>query len=544
MLEGGRKMSLSTDELRVSDILKESTSLPFLFVGAGISMRYLSTMNWEGLLRHFASFVDSAPLAYEKFLNKARQNIQASGKEVTKNILNTTIADLIENEFNDNWFTDPRFEENRIKFHKFIRNGVSPFKLELSLHFKNIELNSFPKHYSRELSLLKQLGKKSIAGIITTNYDMLLNFLYPDSSTYIGQEELIFSQSFAINELYKIHGCCSEPSSIIINSQDYQNFERKNSYLAAKLMTIFVEHPIIFLGYSLEDENVQAIIKSIVECLSEEKLNMLRDRLIFVDWKPGHEGMSVFPYSRDFGYGKVINMTKIVTDSYEGLYNLILANKAKYPTKLIRRLKEDMYTLALTNDSPERILVMPMVDDEINVSDVEVVVGFGLVELGKQGYRGISPEQVYLDIVFDTQNFNNKLLVFETLPELLKQVAYSLPVFKYIAEFDYSILPEALQRFTNFTFDGNLANKSILKERAKWRISSIDEAISKAGTDLKRQIAFIKTLDEFSIDTNKLEIYLQEVLTSNVGILVNGDPFTKTNLKKLIKMLDYLKYKK
>lgn len=538
-------MTKSADELKISEILKGSTSLPFLFVGAGMSMRYLSAQNWEGLLRHFASFVDPTPLAYEKFLNKARQHIQTSGKEATKNILNTTIADLIENEFNDNWFTDPRFEDNRINHHGIIRTGVSPFKLEMALYFKNMDLDSIPEEYSKELLLLKRLGKKSIAGIITTNYDLFLNNLYPDYTTYIGQEELIFSQSYAINELYKIHGCSTEPSSIVINTQDYQNFEKKNTYLAAKLMTIFVEHPIIFLGYSLDDENVQSIIKAIVDCLSEEKLNMLRDRLIFVDWKSGHNGMSVYPYSRDFGYGKVISMTKIVTDSYEGLFSLILENKSKYPTKLIRRLKEDMYSLALTNDSTERILVMPMADEDINSTNVEVVVGFGLIELGKQGYRGISPEQVYLDIVFDTQNFNNKLLVFDAFPDLLKQVAYSLPVFKYIGEFDYETLPEALQRFTTYTFDKNLATKSILKARSKLRLSSIDEAIEKAGPDnIKRQINFIQTLDESKIDIQKLENYLKNVITTNEGILVSNDQYTKSSLKKLIKMLDYLKYKK
>lgn len=536
-------MALSVDELKISEILKGSTSLPFLFVGAGMSMRYLSTQNWEGLLRKFASFVDPTPLAYEKFLNKSRQIIQASGREATKNTINTTIADLIEIDFNDIWFTDPRFEDSRNKHQEIIRTGVSPFKLEMAQEFKNIDHNVVPEKYLKEISLLKRIGKKSIAGIITTNYDLFLDNLYPEFTTYIGQEELIFSQSYAINELYKIHGCCTNPSSIIINSQDYQNFEKKNSYLAAKLMTIFVEHPIIFLGYSLDDENVQSIIKAIVECLSEEKLNMLRDRLIFVDWAPGHEGMSVQPYSRDFGYGKVISMTKVMTDSYEGLYSLILENKSKYPTKLIRRLKEDMYSLALTSDSNERILVMPMADDDINSSDVEVVVGFGLLELGKQGYRGISAEQVYLDIVFDTQNFNNKLLVFETFPVLLKQVAYSLPVYKYIAEFDYKDLPDELERFTLYVFD-DLASNSILRDRAKLRLTSIDEAIEKAGPNVKRQLSFIQTLAESNMDIQKLELYLKEVLTSNEMILVNSDQYTKTTLKKLIKMLDFLKYKK
>ena len=37
---------------------------------------------------------------------------------------------------------------------------------------------------------------------------------------------------------------------------DYQKFHDKGKYLAAKLMTIFMEYPIIFMGYSLPSDDI------------------------------------------------------------------------------------------------------------------------------------------------------------------------------------------------------------------------------------------------------------------------------------------------
>ena len=50
------------------------------------------------------------------------------------------------------------------------------------------------------------------------------------------------------------------------------SFEKKNPYLAAKLLTIFTEHPIIFIGYSLTDENILKILNSIAQCLTSDNL--------------------------------------------------------------------------------------------------------------------------------------------------------------------------------------------------------------------------------------------------------------------------------
>ncbi len=43
-------------------------------------------------------------------------------------------------------------------------------------------------------------------------------------------------------------------------------------------MTIFVEYPILFLGYSLQDTNIQSILQSIMGCLTEPQIETLAQR--------------------------------------------------------------------------------------------------------------------------------------------------------------------------------------------------------------------------------------------------------------------------
>ncbi|WGV57769.1 SIR2 family protein [Brevibacillus brevis] len=531
-------------EKYLDQLLKQSESLPFLFVGSGMSLRYLSTKNWIGLLKHFANIVDKSEFSFKKYETRANQLLKEQYKGSTKNSLFTAIADLIEADFNTLWFEDERYSVSREQFKDEINSqGISPFKLEIAKFFRSVDLSILPEKYLNEIQLMKAIGNRSIAGIITTNYDLFIESVFPDYTAYIGQEELIFSPTYGIGEIYKIHGCCTNPSTIVLNTDDYAAFDKRNAYLAAKLMTIFVEHPIIFVGYSLDDENVQAIIKSIVDCLSEEKLIQLQDRLIFVEWKEGQKLMEIVPHTRDFGAGKAISMTKIITDSYEDIYRILAENKSKYSTRFFRRLKQDMYELTLTSQGTERIAVMPLSEELMQKEeDPQVVIGFGILELARQGYEGISAERIFKDVVFDRENYNIDLLVKHSLPAILKRVAYHLPVFKYLKDYNGDF-PFELERFRHFKFD-DLLNKTIKNNRISFRFNSIEDVISREPTSLSRQVRFIQTIEEEKMDIDRLKVYLQDVLTKHPGILSGKHTEAVSGMKKLIRMYDYLKYKK
>ncbi len=72
----------------------------------------------------------------------------------------------------------------------------------------------------------------------------------------------------------------------MLTKEDYDDYNSKNAYLAAKLITIFVEHPVVFIGYSLNDPNVQNLLETMMRSVGKNNkgLERLRNNLIFVEW--------------------------------------------------------------------------------------------------------------------------------------------------------------------------------------------------------------------------------------------------------------------
>ena len=157
-----------------------------------------------------------------------------------------------------------------------------------------------------ELAKLKELSNRSLAGIITTNYDRLLEVETEGYKSFVGQEELIFSALQGWAEIYKIHGSVTDPSTILITDKDYREFKEFSPYLTAKLMTIFMEYPIIFMVYSLTDPNIRIILEDLGKCLSKKNLEKLQRRFIYVEHKRGQEDVELFEHSVAIGVDHIL----------------------------------------------------------------------------------------------------------------------------------------------------------------------------------------------------------------------------------------------
>lgn len=519
---------------KLKEIFKSFDTAPVLFIGAGLSRRYLGLGNWETLLREMAKLTRDNELAYEMYSRRAKNEGFKVG-ELQK------IAELIEHDLSNVWYDQPKFEQSRKLYKDLAIAGVSPLKIEIAKYISDNSKNIDEK-YKHEIELFEKLGKKSIASVITTNYDNFIEDKLKEFSKYIGQEELIFSNIQGVGEIYKIHGCSSDPDSIVINEKDYIEFEENNAYLAAKILTIFLEHPIVFLGYSLGDKNIKGILKAIIKCLSKEKLEKLKKRLIFVEWNNADEKDEISTHSISFENEKSIEMTRIFIKDYSLLYKALLNNKFKYNTTLLRRLKEEIYELVLSNEPTAKMKVIGMNDDE-NLDKVEFVMGVGILsEFGKKGYSGLKVEELFEDILFNNGDFDPNLVVTQSLLILLKHNKGSVPIYKYIAMADVD-LPHDVVNELKDKYDG-LLSRTILnnKKRIEYKSKKLRDVIE--SNDPNKSLGIIPFLQQENIDVELLGDFLRSYYKLNPHIFSNGKSTDKTNFRRLVRIYDWLKYYK
>jgi hypothetical protein len=257
-----------------------------------------------------------------------------------------------------------------------------------------------------ELDLLKSAV---IEGVITTNYDLLLESVFPDFTVYSGQDALLFNTTYGVGEIFKIHGDANQPETIVLTEQDFERFNERNKYLAAKLLTIFVEHPVIFLGYSLTDPNVREILLNIAAVLTPENMEKLRDRLIFVQWSQEQvtdELTSTF-HAID---GNLIPIISIDVNDFKGVFGAASKLKPRIPSGILRRVKEQVYDLVSTSESKGSLLVRDL-EDDVDPSKVEIVIGVGVKQqLALQGLVGWDRKQVMLEVLQESLQGNTKAM--------------------------------------------------------------------------------------------------------------------------------------
>jgi hypothetical protein len=509
-------------QLALSDHLKKFPSLPFLFVGSGLSRRYLSLETWESLLRRFSKLTTKD---YEYFSSKANGNLPR-------------VATMLAMEFHEKWWKLAKYKSARDKWRATATKSDSPIKIEISTYIRGKRTDPDDAEMVSEIEAFQ---KANIDGIITTNWDLLLETIFPGFEVFKGQEELLFANPQSIAEIYKIHGCCTSPNSLVLTEQDYADFNERNPYLASKLLNVFIEHPVIFLGYSLSDENIIRILNSITSCLGAENLERLRDRLVFVQRAGGQSETfqsTVMPIG-----GKVLPVTVVKTDDFHAVFSALRHNKRKFPARVLRRLKSHIHELVKTNDPSGQLFVADL-DEESDGSKIEIVYGVGIAaRLGRMGYQPISREQLMRAVVFETPEMDAEQLLRYTLPDVLKH-SKNTPVFKYLRAAGYlnanemrldglapNLQKAASAVATTFISHGYL-HKTTTVRGHKCGVAGLADHY-----DVKHRLLFIPLLEPKAIAVSELK----DFLTANFDEMF-VDQGQRSQLAKLVCFYDYLAF--
>jgi hypothetical protein len=236
----------------ITETVRSMGCQPILFIGSGLARRYMNAPSWDELLAHLAAQCS----AIDKGLGFYRQSLKTPmriGEEFAR-LYQEWAWDAGRNEFPSAMFDDGVDSQAYLKFKvaEHLR-GLTPASLDaLGGPDQKDEIES--------------LCKIKPHAIITTNYDQMIELVFPDHQPIIGQQ-ILRGQQLSVGEIYKIHGSMEDHDSIVITQSDYDQFAKKKKFLSAKLLTFFNEHPLLFVGYSASDPNIKSILSDIDEAL-------------------------------------------------------------------------------------------------------------------------------------------------------------------------------------------------------------------------------------------------------------------------------------
>ena len=318
----------------VLENLVKHKKMPALFIGTGITKRYLTFCpNWDELLKMLAEKIGISDSAFAAQKNKLRNDYPT----ISRGVLQQKMASYLQNKLLlkiESGELNPlelfSKEENQCCI-----NGVDYFKMLVSKLLKYYELNQEKKE---ELELFKEISGK-ISLIFTTNYDSFLeDVVFPKFHVFTEQNQYYF-RSATYGEIYKIHGSIDNPNSIILCENDYKRFDDSLKLVSAKLLNALLDFPLIFLGYSLEDENIKKILSDFVNSFDDTILQKIKKSIILVSYDPNESNL-VEGDKQFSAKGRSIDITTIRTNNFSAIYRYIHELHPTATSYELRRYKQ------------------------------------------------------------------------------------------------------------------------------------------------------------------------------------------------------------
>lgn len=148
---------------------------------------------------------------------------------------------------------------------QIIRDGAVQADFNTTLRSK-FQIRPTPHH-----DLYQDLLLMDPKVIVTTNYD---EFLEKNFEHFSGDKEahsvsnhttkgLIDDLRSPIRSILKIHGCISNPGSVVLDRVSYFSAKRDNPGVFSTLSALMTVNTVLFLGYSVSDPDIQLILENI-----------------------------------------------------------------------------------------------------------------------------------------------------------------------------------------------------------------------------------------------------------------------------------------
>lgn len=521
--------------MNIKEFVGQFKSHPVLFVGTGLSLRYLNnSYNWDNLLKNICKIVHDNE---EKYLDIKAKHLVDNGVFDFPKIGGE--VEIIFNEFlGEN--RNGTLKHINDEYYASIEKGkpISRFKLYIASVLKSLDINPSKKD---EIELLRQL-KNNISSIITTNYDTLLEDI-------IGFKPLIGNDILLSNPygaLYKIHGCVLDASKIIISDEDYNRSKSQDELIRAQLLSLFIHNPVIFLGYGAQDENVNNILKTVFKYTeyNTEAFKKIKENFLIVEYEANSNNEDISDYHLKIE-DIPIQIKKLQTDNYSALFKELI--EVKYPisaidVRKVQNIMHDMIDTAKSSDKKSvREVIVVDSNEEINNEDRVLVITYGNRDTANTIKQTVFKEKLIPEHMTTTDFINN---YFEILDEknkerikvidrltIAKNVYFPILGFKKIhSKLKNLSKIEQIQKQILDKFVKNFTKKpQLYKEHVS--IEDVYKDSTIAISNKHATIVFNVWNDKIQLDS--LELYLRNY----------DEDKSDSKYRRLITLYDYKRYK-
>jgi hypothetical protein len=496
--------------MNISEFIGNYKNHPILFIGTGVSLRYLkNSYTWDGLLSRISFDLHGS---LEPYLD-IKSNCQIKGEYKYD-----MIASSLEAKFNSHLLSDRNgcFKEINDEFYRRMEQGdnISRFKIYISKILSDI---THKDNINIELQELKKT-RKNIGSIVTTNYDCFIESIF-EFNPLLGNNILL---SNPYGSIYKVHGCTSDPSKIIINTDDYYKFITSYELIRAQLLSLFIHNPIIFLGYSIGDENIKQILKTIFTYIEPNSVEAtkIKNNFLLVEYCKDSTSQEILDHHIDIEGFSMVSINKIKTDDYVSIYQCLSNLKLPISAMDVRKVQDIVKEIYAGGQ-----IKVNITEDLDSMQNSEKIIAIGSVKTISYQYHTHAEMMANYFKIIDESNDQILMLINK----------YKISKSQYFPCFGFS------------TICSGIENIELLKTQQQTKISEFIASLSEKCRSTHSSIILVQQ-DESISKSNKINAIACGINNDCISLSEAEDYLRQyqskntTDYRKILCIYDFKKY--
>ncbi|HGA1267972.1 TPA: SIR2 family protein [Streptococcus suis] len=231
-----------------------------------------------------------------------------------------------------------------------------------------------------------------------------------------------------------MHGDVYDPSSIVITEDDYKVYDNNSILISAKILSNLIHSPIIFIGYSLTDRNVQKLLTDFASQLPNEDLRKNTNRITVVEFQPDTD-----EFIEQIINNPTLNISHSIlkTDNYKKLFQEIGKIDQGLTPYEVSRFEATVKTIVVTAGEVGKLDSFLVSSQNLDTLPEDIKKRRIVVALGDKKNMFVNPS--YVDYVEDYFNDGGTFLPEVALRFIANENTQArIPFVKYLKDVDFS----------------------------------------------------------------------------------------------------------